>query len=507
MKLRNVLAVGLLTFAVASQAQNPDPEAVYKDLRTSTSWVHPTFNGKIDLGKVNETAKGLKPYEFRLLAVPQLGTKWQKNGTELRIGFAKYVADTKLPFGDKSVFIVLTKRGITAYNSKLTGTELQALNDQASKLASPSDFTNAVTSLATSVQKAAAAKPAAKARVSGSTQTQPVVPPKTESSPLTSFLCLAIPIGLIAAVIFAVKAGARQKVAASRRAAEERKSTAIQALAYIDSYDGLYTDGRDAEALKQYRTRMGEYFDDGSMKLKAATTVQDYDQANYTFQQVLNDFDASKEHLNALTGGTGVAYTIPPVVNSTRAPMFEPVEGVSYFSSEPSQELVPVEVNFGGSRKTVMVTPQERDELLDGRMPQLRGQYDQRGQFVPWYQVQGYDPYRDYGSRNFLWDYMAMSAISNMFMPHYGFGWGGGLFGGHNYHYGGDTYVINNYNDPSHNSSSSAFGGSGGGDFDFNSGSGGGDFGGGGFDFGGSSGGGDFGGGGDSGGGGGGGDF
>lgn len=500
MKSRLVFGAALTLLGGAAHAQNPDPDSVYKDLRTSTSWVHPQFNGKLDLSRVNETARGMKPYEMRLLAVPQLGSKWVKNGSEMRTAFAKYVTDTKLPFGDKGVLVVLTRKGISGYNSKLTESEIVALNTQAAKLVTPTDFTSAVVSLGESIQKAAAAKPEAK------TTTAPMVPeiapPVKETSPLSSFLCIAIPLGLIGLVVLAIKGAAKQKIAASKRAAEERKTNAVQALAYVDSYDGLYSEGRDAEALKQYRTRMGESFDEGLTKLRTAKTVEEYDQANYTFQQVVTDFESSKEHLNVLTGGSGVAYTIPPIVNESRAPIFQPVEGASYFSSEPSQELVPIEVNFGGTRKTVMVTPSERDELIDGRMPQMRGQYDQRGHFVPWYQVQGYDPHRDYGSRNFMWDFMAMSALSNMLMPHHGYGWGGGLFGGHNVHYGGDTYIIN---DTTSNSSSS-FGGSSG-DFGFGGSSGdfggsSGDFGGSSGDFGGSSG--DFGGGGDSGGGGGG---
>jgi hypothetical protein len=261
---------------------------------------------------------------------------------------------------------------------------------------------------------------------------------------------------------------------------------------------------------------MGQTFEEGAARLRNGKTVADFDLANNTFNQVVVDLDNAKPHVKALTGDAGVAFTIPPIIDNQRAPLFEPLQGVSYFSSQPSDQLIPIEVNFGGTRKTVMVTPQERDQLMQGQMPQMRGQYNPQGQFMPWYAVQGYDPYRDYNSHSFIWDMITISALSSMFMPHYGYGWGGGLFGGGygGYGYGHGDTIINNYYSENpgqapYNNSSGDFGfgdssSSGGGDFsnssgDFDFGSsssdssdssggfdfGGGDSGGGGFDFGG----------------------
>ena len=506
MKLKSLAALVLIGAGAFAFAQNPDD--VYKDLQKG-SWIHPTFNGKVNLNEIKSAADQVKPYELRLLSVPKLGSKWVKNGVEQRLPFAKYVADQKLPFGDKSIVIVLTQKGISAYNKKLTASELAGLNNAASKLASPNDFTASIVSLAKSVRDTANTKATTGTAVRPNSSGG-VVEQKSSGSSLLlgGFLCLAIPIGLVLLVIAITKKNAIKR---SKNAADERRRKAIDAISYLDSYDGLIlTGGQDAEALTQYRARMGETFDTGLTRFNAAKTAADYDQANIAFEQVLQDFESSKNHVNALTGGTGIAYTIPPIIDTEKAPLFEPVKGVSYFSSQPSDQLVPIEVNFGGMRKTVMVTPAERDEMMAGRMPQLRGQYDDRGSFQPWYSVRGYDPYRDYGSNNFLWQVVGISALSNMFMPHYGYGWGGGLFGGgyggYGGHYGGGTTINNYYGD------NSDFGNQGSsGDFDFNSGnssSGDFDFGSsndsGGFDFGGGdSGGGDFGGGGDSGGGGG----
>ncbi len=513
MKLKSLAALVLISVSVSAFAQQGNPDQVYNDLNNSSYWTHPDFNGKLDLNQIRSTADQVKPYTFKLLAVPKLGTKWVKNGKEQRESFARYVSEQKLHLGDKGIMVVLTKSGIWAYNKRLSESQMMQINSTAKGLVKPNDFTPAVIGAATGIKT--------QLDTQGSTTTPSTTPVGLNPSSnadngggkIFGYLCcIGVPLALIGMIFAIVQIGKKNAIARSRRAAEDRKKQAIDALSYIDSYDGLLLNGgQEADALKQYRDRMGENFDTALSRFNSSKTVADYDQANYAFQQVLQDFDSAKGHVNALTGGSGVAYTIPPIVDNERAPLFEPVKGVSYFSSQPSDQLVPVEVNFGGARKTVMVTPQERDELMAGRMPQLRGQYMQNGNFQPWYSVPGYDPYRDYGSNNFIWQMIGISALSNMFMPHYGYGWGGGLFGGGGYgNYGHDT-VINNYYGSDSNyydhSSAGDFGSgsssdnSSSGDFDFgsssdNSSSGDFDFGGGG-----DSGGGDFGGGGDSGGG------
>ena len=518
----SLILVGMGTLSFAQQKINPDQ--VYQDLKTSTYWTHPDFAGKIDLSQLRTIANDVKPYEFRLLAYPKLGGNWIKSGKEQRPAFAKYVAEQKLGLGDKTIMVVLTKTGISAFNRKLSVTELDYLDNNAKKLATSSDFTPAIKDLAKRVHDLAQTKGTTRTSTGVSTPS-PIKAVNSASSVITGFLCIGIPLALVGGVVAIMFGAKKQKIKQSQAAAEETKVKALNAMTYLDSYDGLLKMGQDADSVRQYRDRMGQTFDEGMARLRNGRTVADFDLANNTFNQVLQDFEDAKGHVKALTGDGGVAFTIPPIIDNQRAPLFEPIQGVSYFSSQPSDQLIPVEVNFGGTRKTVMVTPQERDELMRGNMPQLRGQYNQTGQFMPWYAVQGYDPYRDYNSHSFIWDVIAISAISSMFAPHYGYGWGGGLFGGGygGYGYGGGDTIINNYyqQNPSQNTFSndssgdfnSGNSGNGGndssGDFDFG-GSSGNDSGG--FDTGGGdSGGFDFGGGGDSGGsfdsGGGGGDF
>ncbi len=376
---------------------------------------------------------------------------------------------------DKGIFILLTNHGISAYNKRLSVQQLDALNRAAAKQATATNLTPAIVTLAQSVKtQAELFAHAGPANTSVSASGGLVEKPSSGNMVVGLLLCCGGPIAIIAAIFFMIKAG---KVNRSKKAADERRRQAIDAISYVDSYDGLLLNGgKDADALKQYRDRMGQNFDAGLSRFQSGRSVQDFDQANASFQQVLQDFESAKQHVNALTGGTDFAYTIPPIIDNDKAPLFDPVQGTSFFSSQPSNNLVPVEVNFGGVRKTVMVTPEERDELMSGRMPQMRGQYAQNGNFMPWYTVSGYDPYRDYGSSNSIWQMVGISALTSMFMPHFGYGWGGGLFGGggygyyNNYGYGHHDTIVNNYygNDPNYNNSLG--GGSSNGDFDFNAG-------------------------------------
>jgi len=158
MKALRSLSLLLLGVSAISFGQNSKADQVYQDLKSSVYFAQPSFNGKIDIGQINSLANQVKPYEFRLLALDKLGPNWVKAGKEQRPAFAKYVADTKLGLGDKTILIVLTKSGISAYNRKLTVTELDYMDNNARKLATPNDFTPAIKDLATRVKAVAETK-------------------------------------------------------------------------------------------------------------------------------------------------------------------------------------------------------------------------------------------------------------------------------------------------------------------------------------------------------------
>ena len=92
----------------------------------------------------------------------------------------------------------------------------------------------------------------------------------------------------------------------------------------------------------------------------------------------------------------------------------EAQRGVSFFSSQPAPlgSLVPVTITINGQSRQVLATPQEADELRQGRMPQVRA-FHVGSQYVPWYEYQQYDPYRDYWRyQNAGWDGFASGLIA-----------------------------------------------------------------------------------------------
>jgi hypothetical protein len=482
----------LALIPVTAVAQQSGSEEAYQALRTNTSWVAPSIKNRIDQRTIDSLANEVKPFNFKFIAVPSLGGSWVKNGKELRGQYARGLAEQKLNLGENGLVVILTSKGISAYTRRLSGQQLSELGAQSVQKYGTKDMTALVSGLTRDVYNKAKNITATSRPGTRLSRGQEVPARGREggSSFLSGLLCVLFPVGIIVAIIFFVIKAMKGNVKQYKKTAEELKQKNVEALAFLDSYDGLLVDPTDSSAVRQYRDRMAENYDEGNRMLAAAKTQNDFSNVQRQYWLVMKDYEAAKQHIQHGTGGSGIGYKIPPMIDAQKAPLFDPVPGTSYFSSQPDNNLVPVEMNFGGQRRTVMVTHEERDQLMNGQMPQLRGQY-QGSNFTPWYGVQGYNPYNDYNSRNFLWDVMAISAISNMMSPHYGYGlFGGGGYGG----YGGDTYVINNNYSDTNNGDFNSGGDFGGGDFGSGGDFGGGDFGGG--DFGGGDfGGGDFGGG------------
>lgn len=514
---RLLVPIALASMATLGQSQDAGGDAL-EYIKNNVVYVNPKFTIPIARNVIEEEAAKLEPFKVRVVAVPSMPNKYRSGKTELRGRFASDLAG-QLKMGDKLVLIVLTNSGISGYSPLITPKNLTAISDQAvqdhkdnKRFDLPGKGLDILTiKLAETVAKQAKVKleasqnnGVAPVRTNSPLDATSQAEPQKQGSALPWILLAAGGIG--GGIWWASRRAAINQ--AKQRALKDKRA-AFEMLDYLDSYDGLL-EGAEANEVLQYRTRMGEVYDEALVQFERAKTKDDFLRAGMNFSRIKSDFDSAHAIVQRSTQGTGIAYKIPPAIDEERAPVFEPVKGVSYFSSEPSDSLVPVEVNFGGQRRTVMVTPDERDELMSGRLPQMRGMNGPQGQFVPWYQVQGYNPMTMYGSNDFLWTFLAMNAFSNAFTPHYGYGWGGGLFGGHGgYGYGGGT-VINNYYGDSQNQSIGTGGGDFGGAFG-DSGSGGGDFGskndgGSSFDFGnffgGGDGGGGFGGGSDSGGGG-----
>ena len=517
---RAPLALGLLALAGGAFAQQGN-EAVAA-LRNETIWIQPGLtNFKIDKGRVESAARSVEPYKLKVLVVRNLGGQWLRNGRERRGGLAKELSDNQLRLGRQGLTIVLTQKGISGYTPGLSLGRLDQLNAQASRaVGSDGDFTAGVVTLAQNIASEARGGSTGSSR-QGGTGVVPTAGTNSASesggsSLVMGTICIGVPALIAIALFVSARRTKAKRLEAAKQEAIRGKDAATDAIAYVDSYDGLI-DGPAADAVRQYRLRMGDSYDQGLAALNGARNEVGYGEAKRHFTQALTDFQASQKQIELATGGTGIGFRIPPALDDAqlqRAPLLEPVKGVSFFSSQPSDNLVPVEISLNGQRKTVMVTPEERDEFLKGKVPPIVGR--QNGdQYQPWYDIDDYDPRRDYGRRGDLgygspW---GMGGYGGGW-GRYGGGWGDGFsglltgmalgsifsgpgYGGYGYGgYGGGTTIINNnYGDGGSslgdNLGSNDFGSGGdfsGGGFDFggggDSGSGG-DFGGGGFDFGG----------------------
>jgi hypothetical protein len=62
----------------------------------------------------------------------------------------------------------------------------------------------------------------------------------------------------------------------------------------------------------------------------------------------------------------------------------------------PASQLVPVTIIVGGRKRTVMASLDEAAAISRGETPPVRAFDNGSGRYVPWYDYQGYDPYRDY---------------------------------------------------------------------------------------------------------------
>lgn len=498
--LRTSALLALGAFAALAHAQRQGQnlsDQAYEVLAKDVVWVYPGYEQTLNLDQVRAAAKKIAPTQLKVLWIPELRGKWKRGDQELRGSYAEWLLKTRLTLKD-AVVVVCTKQGVSAYSDTVDKKDLTSFINESLKYKQGTNYTGMVTFMAEQISNKGNRNEAVKNTSTGA--------------------LIAIPImgglGVVGYLAFKKK----KKMDDARNRVLNAKNAALSGISYIDGYTGLI-DGPEAQQITAHREMAYSAFERGRQAMDAAKKPEDFDAADQAFRLALTDIDKAKQIIDQKTGGTGAAFGLPPVVDQQRAPLFDPVPGTCFFTSKPCDELRPVEVTVQGQRRTVMVSPEIYQSMQNGAPPQIAGTV-QDNQFTPWYQVQGYDPYRHYGTRDFLWDMMTFNAISSMMNP---WGWWGGGWGHHHHHHYGDGYGYG-HNDYGSGGGGWFGGGSDGGsnlgvsDFDQAgnfSGDSGGDFGdsggGGGFDFGGffgggSDGGGDFGGG-DFGGGDGGGDF
>ncbi len=434
--LGGLLLVASRGFAQSSVAQSSAAEA-YKALETDSIWVHPSAESRVDKDAVRAAARRLEPTTLKVIVVPQLGTKWQRGGREMRGSFAKNLLENQFKLKN-GVVIVYTKKGISVYSDRLGDARLRELDNGAARLATANDFTPAIVWLADNVDK------------------------KADATDTTRGISTAALVGIPVGIGVLAYAGYRGKKALELSTARENarrfRNAAIDGISYLDSYDGLITDQAIASAITAQRARAYAEYEKGIPLFDNAKTPEEYKRSEQLFRQALIEVDAGKQQVALGTGGTNTAYALhapgAPIDNN-RAPLFDPVEGVCYFTSKPCEVRYPVEANVNGQRRTVMVCEEVYQSMQRGTPPVMAGQ-NQNGQFTPWYDVRGYNPHQHYGSGSFLFDMLAFNALFNMggwgnwghHHHHDSGGWGGGSdwgsgsmdggFGGGDIDMGGD---------------------------------------------------------------------
>jgi tetratricopeptide (TPR) repeat protein len=542
-----------------------DEAASASDLISALSsgdvFVGPELRGEVDEAALAAAVQAARPTVVKVVALRQDAYPWLKQ-YRTRDAFADDLRQ-RLNLPDDGAVIVGTPKGIAASSGRLSREQLNQSLRQAGL-----DQAGAQGGLTGALVTATRA-------VSGTA----VSDRRTDTGRGAGLLFggLAVVAGIVG-----WRAHKRKKeMDEARGPVEALRQEALTNLSYVDGYLDLLPAGEDAERARALRQSAYEKYATASGVLKTAKAPDELRRAEPLLQGAVQELTGCREAIDRATGGTGVAMRIPELpslkTDEQRGREYlnlKPVEqinseaeresyqrmieqippderGVSFFSGQPmpASELVPVEIVIGGQKRTVMASRYEAEAIARGETPPVRA-FEENGQYIPWYEYRGYDPYRDYyrgGFGDALGTFVSLYAISSLLGPamwvgyspwgYGGYGWGmpmspmvfggpvfggyycggydtGGHYGGGGYDggfgggggFGGDAAPV----EPEHAGSFDFFGGAlgggggedqGGGGFDF--GGGGGDDGGG-FDFGSSDSGGgfDFGGG-DSGGGGG----
>ena len=479
---------GVALASLTAPAWAQDGTDVYEILQRDVAYVHPSAKNLVNVDQIRATAEKIKPVTLKVIIVPSLGSKWRRGGQERRGSFGEYVLSKRLSLSN-AIVITYTKSGITAYSDRVGDATLAKLNNQAVGKTVKGDFTPAIVWLADAI-----------ANEKASVDTKRTI----------GFGGIALVGGGAAAIIIGGAVAAKAaRLAAAKAKAQKSRERALEAISYLDSYVDLLPAGEHQTAVRDYRERAFTAYESGRVILEKAKTPEELAGGERAFETSFQEATYGKQHIQAATDGTTIAFTVPPkldptapppVVDDPRAPLYAPYDNVCFFTSRPGHgDLTPVQINLDGQRRTVMVSPEVLQEMQSGHMPEMRGRYV-NNRFVPWYMVGGYDPYSMYGTRGWIWDMLAFNSLMNMFNPfgnsfmihnYYGTGWGAGSYNSYDGGYNPNWDGSGGSGSLSDLDQSGEFGG-----FDFGGGGGGSDWGGGGGDWGGGDfGGGDFGGG------------
>lgn len=249
-------------------------------------------------------------------------------------------------------------------------------------------------------------------------------------------------VGIIIALVVSASRRRKQQLAQARVPVEALRANVLSGIEYLDGYmDVLPKNNPDSDQVRAFRQSASGKFDGAARILDHATELSDVQRAQGLLQGAHADVEQARKYLDRTTGGTGNipgddAVRPQPLPESQPEVQAIPADqrGVSFFSSQPAPlgTLVPVTITVGGQSRQVLATPEEADELRRGRMPQVRA-FNVNGREVPWYEYDGYDPYRDYwryqdaGWGGFggglVAGYIGAELLGSLFAPSYGVGY------------------------------------------------------------------------------------
>lgn len=265
----------------------------------------------------------------------------------------------------------------------------------------------------------------------------------------------------IAVLVASASRRRKQRLALSREPVDALRANVLSGIEYLDGYaDVLPKNNPDTDQVRAFRQAADAKYEQAVKVLDRATEVSDIQRAQGLLSGAQSDVQQARRYLDRATGGTGNipgddAVRPQPLPETEQQVQAVPADqrGVSFFSSQPAPlgALVPVTVTVNGQSRQVLATPQEAEELRQGRMPQVRA-FNVNGQYVPWYEYNTYDPYRDYWQyQNAGWGGFGGGAVAgligaellgDLFAPR-GYGYGGFGYGG----YGGSPFAFSPDND------------------------------------------------------------
>jgi tetratricopeptide (TPR) repeat protein len=411
-----------------------DKESVY---------VVPSLRGEVDAAQLKKVVADAKPTNAKILVVKQLG------GYPTREALAADMAK-RLNLDKYDVLIVMTPKGISAYNTRFSSGDMTDILRRA----------NIDTVLAESGPTQAAAV-ALTAYVNASRSAR-----STDTNTGTGGTLLVI--GGIIGFLFWRHAKAKRLLNEAKAPAEQLRQRVLADLSYVDGYLDLLGTDNDAIQARTLRATAFEKFDTATGLMKTAKRPEDFAAPRRLLEQSANELVECRKAIDRATGGTGVAmgFTEIPDLSTDvqkarqyrkaeelrdaeeRRLMQEEIEqipvqdrGVSFFSGQPmpADQLIPVTIVVQGHRRTVMATPEEAAAIARGETPQIRVFRDPvTNRNVPWYEYRQYDPYRDYygyGPNIIIFDapyYAPIYDVTYDYGPaiydHYG-GWGHSGYG------------------------------------------------------------------------------